>query len=58
MKHNWLNVNVDSIVMTELGMIQRNETMKQTGLITVLLKHKDSLIRKGETRDVNKYHMH
>ncbi len=42
--------------MTELGMIQKNETTKQAGMITEFLKHKDSLIRKGVTRDVNEHH--
>ncbi len=52
----YANSNVDSVVMMEVGMIQWNETTNQAGMITELLKHKDSLIRKGETRDVNEYH--
>ncbi len=42
--------------MMELGMIQRNETTKQAGIITELLKNKDSLTRKGEKREFNDYH--
>ncbi len=42
--------------MMEIGMIQRNETTKQAKIITNLLKHKDSLIGKGETREINEQH--
>ncbi len=39
----------------EVGIIQRNENTKKSGIVE-LLKHKDSLMRKGEKSDFNEYH--
>ncbi len=46
--------NVDSV--RELGMIPRNENWKQAEKSTECQQHRDSLIRKGRTRDINEYH--
>ncbi len=49
-------LNIDSIMMREVEVIQRNKNSKHARKITELLQHKGSLIRKGETRDINEYH--
>ncbi len=41
--------NIVSVMRKERKMIQRNEIIKRVGMITELLQHKGSLIRKGET---------
>ncbi len=46
--------NVDSV--REVGMIQRNGNWKQAEKSTEWHQHKDSLIRKEITRDINEYH--
>ncbi len=40
----------------EVSMIQRNENWKQAEKSTEWHQHKGSLIRKGRTRDINKYY--
>ncbi len=41
--------NVDSVMMREVGLIQRNENSLHARKITELLPRKGSLTRKGET---------
>ncbi len=43
--------NVESV--REMGMIQRNKKWNLAGKSTEWHQQKDSLIRKGETRDIN-----
>ncbi len=45
--------NVNSVMMMEVGMIQRNENTKHARTTNELFNYKVSLTRKGETPDIN-----